>query len=134
MRNAMLTLMRIGWGTDNPSFRQMFTGLLIPGATHEQASSFNELQRKSTTPECAARYFEVVGDFDITDLLAAVQAPTLVMHVRDDLMVPIAAGRQLAAGIPGARFVAFPGRNHLFLEHEPASDRFFEEIRLFLSG
>jgi len=134
MRNAMLTLMRIGWGADNPSFRQMFTGLLIPGATHEQANSFNELQRKTTTPECAARYFEVVGDFDITDLLAAVQAPTLVMHVRDDLMVPIAAGRQLAAGIPGARFIAFQGQNHLFLEHEPASDRFFEEIRLFLSG
>jgi len=54
------------------------------------------------------------------------------MHVRDDLMVPLEAGRQLAAGIPGARFIALPGRNHLFLEHEPASDRFFEEISLFL--
>ena len=61
-----------------------------------------------------------------------VKAPTLVMHVRDDQMVPIEAGRQLAAGIPGARFIALPGRNHLFLEHEPASDRFFEEISLFL--
>ena len=60
------------------------------------------------------------------------QAPTLVMHVRDDQMVPIEAGRQLAAGISGARFVALPGRNHLFLEHEPASERFFEEISLFL--
>jgi len=69
---------------------------------------------------------------DITDLLAAVKAPTLVMHVRDDLIVPIEAGRQLAAGIPGARFIAFQGQNHLFLQHEPASDRFFEEIRLFL--
>ena len=63
---------------------------------------------------------------------AKVKAPTLVMHVRDDLVTPLEAGRQLAAGIPGARFVAFPGRNHLFLEHEPASKRFFEEISLFL--
>jgi len=54
------------------------------------------------------------------------------MHVRDDLICPLEAGRQLAAGIPGARFVIFPGRNHLFLEQEPASDRFFEEIGLFL--
>jgi pimeloyl-ACP methyl ester carboxylesterase len=54
--------------------------------------------------------------------------------VRDDLMVPLEAGRQLAAGIPGAHFIALPGRNHLFLEHEPASDRFFEEIGLFLKG
>ena len=62
------------------------------------------------------------------------KAPTLVMHVRGDSMVPFEAGRQLAAGIPGARFIALPGRNHLFLEHEPASDRFFEEIRFFLGG
>jgi pimeloyl-ACP methyl ester carboxylesterase len=106
----------------------------IPGGTHEQADYFNELQLKTTSPECAARYFDVCGDFDITDLLPRVRAPTLVMHVRDDLMVPLEAGRQLAAGIPGARFIALPGRNHLFLEHEPASDRFFEEISLFLSG
>jgi class 3 adenylate cyclase/pimeloyl-ACP methyl ester carboxylesterase len=131
-RDAMATLMRIGWGSDNPTFRQMFTGLFIPGATHEQADFFNELLRKTTSPECAVRYFETVGDFDIVDLLSKVKAPTLVMHVRDDQIVPIETGRQLAAGIPGARFIALPGRNHLFLEHEPASDRFFEEIGLFL--
>jgi hypothetical protein len=48
-------------------------------------------------------------------------------------MVPFEAGRQLAAGIPGAHFIALQGQNHLFLENEPASDRFFEEIKLFLS-
>jgi class 3 adenylate cyclase/pimeloyl-ACP methyl ester carboxylesterase len=131
-RDAMKTLMRLGWGADNPSFRQMFTGLFIPGGTHEQADYFNELQLKTTSPECAARYFDVVGDFDVTDLLSEVKAPTLVMHARDDLVVPLEAGRQLAAGIPGTRFIAFPGRNHLFLENEPASNRFFEEISLFL--
>ncbi|SDR62008.1 Adenylate cyclase, class 3 [Rhizobiales bacterium GAS113] len=133
-RNAMMTLMRLGWGADDPTFRQMFTGLFIPGGTHEQAGYFNELQLRTTSPECAARYFDVVGDFDITRLLCEVKAPTLVMHVRDDLVVPIEAGRQLAAGIPGARFIAFQGRNHLFLQHEPASARFFEEIRLFLGA
>ena len=85
MRDAMTTLMRLGWGADNPSFRQMFTGLFIPGGTHEQADYFNELQLKTTSPECAARYFDVASDFDITDLLSKVKAPTLVMHVRDDL-------------------------------------------------
>jgi class 3 adenylate cyclase/pimeloyl-ACP methyl ester carboxylesterase len=134
MRDAMTTLMRIGWGADNPSFRQMFTARFIPGGTHEQADYFNELQLKTTSPECAARYFEVVGDFDITDLLPKVKAPVLVMHVRNDVVYPFDAGRQLAAGIPGAHFIALPGRNHLFLEHEPACDRFFEEIRLFLRG
>ena len=132
-RNAMMTLMRLGWGADNPVFRQMFTGLFMPGATHEQADFFNELQRRTTSPECAARYFDVANDIDVTDLLARVTVPTLVMHVRGDLLVPIEAGRQLAAGIPGAHFMALQGQNHLFLQHEPASERFFEEIKLFLS-
>jgi pimeloyl-ACP methyl ester carboxylesterase/DNA-binding winged helix-turn-helix (wHTH) protein len=134
MREAMATLMRLGWGADNPSFRQMFTARFLPDATHEQVDFFNELQRKTTSPECAARFFDVVGDFDITELLSKVEAPTLVMHVRDDQMVPFEAGRQLAASIPDARFALLPGRNHLFLEHEPASARFFEEISLFLRG
>jgi pimeloyl-ACP methyl ester carboxylesterase len=126
-------LMRLGWGADDPAFRQMFTSLFIPEGTKEQADWFNDLQRKTTSPECAARYFEVVGNLDVRELLPQVEAPTLVMHVRDDLMAPIEAGRQMAAGIPGARFIALPGRNHLFLKHEPAAARFFEEINLFLT-
>ncbi len=132
MRGAMMTLMRLGWGADNPSFRQMYTATFLPGGTHEQADYFNELQRRTASPECATRYFDVAGDIDIIELLPKVKAPTLVMHARDDGVVPFEAGRKLAAGIPGARFVALPGRNHLFLEHEPASDRFLEEISLFL--
>ena len=132
-RKAMGTLMRLGWGMDDPAFRQMFTSQFIPEATKEQADWFNDLQRKTTSPECAARYLETVGDLDVRELLAQVQVPTLVMHVRGDLMAPIDAGRQMAAAIPGARFVALPGRNHLFLKHEPAAARFFDEINLFLS-
>jgi pimeloyl-ACP methyl ester carboxylesterase len=131
---AMNTLVRLGWGADNPAFRQVFTGLFMPGATQEQMDFFNELQRRTTSPECAFRYREVVGDLDVLDLLPRVSAPTLVMHVRGDAVVPFEAGRALAAGIPGARFVAFQGQNHLFLENEPASERFFEEIALFLKG
>jgi class 3 adenylate cyclase/pimeloyl-ACP methyl ester carboxylesterase len=132
-RKAMGTLMRLGWGMDDPAFRQMFTSLFIPEGTKEQADWFNDLHRRTTSPECAARYFEVAGNLDVRELLLQVQVPTLVMHVRDDLMAPIDAGRQMAAGIPGARFIALPGRNHLFLKHEPATARFFEEIDLFLS-
>ena len=42
---------------------------------------------------------------DVTDLLPKVKAPTLVMHVRGDQVQPFEAGRELAAGIPGAHFV-----------------------------
>jgi pimeloyl-ACP methyl ester carboxylesterase len=133
IRNAMLTLARLEWGSDNPAFRQLFTNNFIPGATKEQADFFNELQRRSTSPDCAARYMDATGDFDITDIVGKVAAPTLVMHVRGDLMVPVECGRELAPSIPGARFVTFPGQNHFFLEQEIASRRFFEEVTLFLS-
>jgi pimeloyl-ACP methyl ester carboxylesterase len=94
--------------------------------------SFNELQRKSATPEGAARYVETWGEIDVRDLLPKVTTPTLVMHIRNDSTVSFSAGKELADGIPGARFVAMEGKNHMFLESEPASERFFEEIELFL--
>ena len=131
-RDAITTLVRLGWGQNNPAFRRMFTEMMIPGATDQQMAFFNELQRRTTTPETAARYFDLTGDFDVTHLVGKVTVPALVMHTREEAAVPIEAGRQLAAGIPGARFVALPGQNHLFLEHEPAAQRFFEEIELFL--
>ena len=132
-RTAMVTLMRLGWGLDDPGFRQLFTSRMMPEATKEQADAFNELQRRTTSAECAVRYFETVGDFDIDDLLGKVTVPTLVMHARGDLMHPFDEGRRMAAAIPGARFVALQGNNHMLLPGEPAAARFIEEMELFLS-
>jgi class 3 adenylate cyclase/pimeloyl-ACP methyl ester carboxylesterase len=131
---AMLTLTRLGWGKENPAFRQLFTSHFIPGATREQADWYNELQRITVLPEVAVRMIEASGETDVTDLLPRVSAPTLVMHARDDARVPFDAGRRMAAGIPGARFVPLQGRNHLFLETEPAFGQFLEHTRAFLAG
>ena len=129
---ALATLIKMDWGSDSPAIRQMFAMQLAPGATKEQVDSFNELQRRTTSPDVAYRHFEAVGDVDTTEFLSKVTAPTLVMHARGDLQVPFDLGRQLAAAIPGARFVALQSRNHLLLEGEPAATRFFEEVDLFL--
>jgi class 3 adenylate cyclase/pimeloyl-ACP methyl ester carboxylesterase len=130
---AMKTLMKLGWGSDDPAFRQLFTSSMIPDAIKEQADAFNELQRVSASPECAVRYIETVSDFDVRHLLPKVRAPTLVMHVRDDRRVPLASGRELAAGIPGAHFVGLPGKNHIMLEQDGGAAIFLEEMRNFLS-
>jgi pimeloyl-ACP methyl ester carboxylesterase len=129
---AMLTLMRLGWGQENPAFRQLFTSQFIPGGTKEQADWFNDLQRVSASPENAARHLQANGDTDVADLLAQINIPTLVMHARGDTRVPFDCGRRLAAGIPGARFVPLQSQNHLILESEPAYARFIEEIKSFL--
>jgi class 3 adenylate cyclase/pimeloyl-ACP methyl ester carboxylesterase len=132
-RKALTTLVRLDWGADSPALRQMFTMHLVPDATKEQVDSFNELQRRTTSPEMACRYLEATGEIDVTGLATKIVAPTLVLHARGDLQVPFEAGRQLAAAIPGARFVALHGRNHLLTADEPATARFFEEIELFLA-
>jgi class 3 adenylate cyclase/pimeloyl-ACP methyl ester carboxylesterase len=131
---AMLTLLRVGWGQENPAFRQLFTSQFLPGGTKEQTDWYNELQKISASPEDAARNFIANGETDVTLLLAKVTAPTLVMHSRHDGRVPFESGRRLAAGIPGARFVPLESRNHLILEDEPAFPRFLEEIKSFLES
>jgi pimeloyl-ACP methyl ester carboxylesterase len=132
-RKALQTLMRQGWGQENPAFRQIFTSRLIPGGTLEQMQWFNDLQRITTSPENAVRIDQATGDLDVTELLPQVTVPTLVLHCRNDAVCPFIEGRRMAAGIPGARFVALEGSNHLILEDEPAWPRFLQEVESFLA-
>ena len=129
---ALATLIRTGWGDDSPVYRQLFSSMFLPGGTPDQLAKFAERQRKTTSPECAYRYFETTRNMDVSDLLPKVKAPTLVMHVRNDQVQPFEGGRELAGAIPGAHFVALQGQNHIPLEQDPASARILEEIDLFL--
>jgi pimeloyl-ACP methyl ester carboxylesterase/DNA-binding CsgD family transcriptional regulator len=130
--DALIAIMKTGWGRDNPAFRQMFTTMFMPEATPEQAQSFNELQRISTSPEQAARMATVDYALDVTDLAVRVSVPTLVMHALGDGLVPFEEGRRLAALIPDARFVPLEGKNHILMEDEPAWERFLAEVFAFL--
>lgn len=129
---AMIDLVRLGWGKDNPAFRQVFTSRFIPGGTDEQIGWFNELCRKTTSPEIAARLLESRAKIDIVALLGKVRTPTLVLHSRDDDIVPIGEGHILAAGIPGAQFIELDSKNHVLLEGEPAWERFRDETLEFM--
>ena len=133
-REAMNTLILRGWGQDNPAFRQMFTSLFMPGAAPEQMQWFNDLQRITTPPQNAHRLQDCFADIDVSALLPLVQAPTLVLHCRNDAVAPFAQGREFALGIPGARFVPLEGSNHLILEDEPAWARFQAEVKAFLAS
>jgi pimeloyl-ACP methyl ester carboxylesterase/DNA-binding winged helix-turn-helix (wHTH) protein len=131
-RTALLTLTRLGWGQDNPAFRQLFTTRFIPGAGDAEMKWFNDLQRVSASPENAARLINAFSRMDVRPLLASVTVPTIVFHAEQDGVVPFDEGRLLAAGIPGARFVPLPSRNHILLEAEPAWPIFLRELGAFL--
>jgi len=131
---AILALIRRGWGGDNPAYRQLFTSQFMPDATQEQMKSFNELQRLSSSPENAARFQVEVGNIDVMERLPQVKTPTLIFHSRDDARIPLAEGLQLAASLPNARMVTLESRNHILLEHEAAWGTFRREIRNFLDA
>ncbi|HEY6844483.1 MAG TPA: alpha/beta fold hydrolase [Thermoanaerobaculia bacterium] len=129
---AILEAMRVGWGKENPAFRQLFTSRFIPGASAEQLAWFSELARKSASPEMAAKILESRGYTNVADLLPQLRVPALVIHARDDAVVSFNEGRLLASTIPGAQFVELPGRNHVLLEDEPAWPRFQSAVLDFL--
>ena len=133
-REAMLTLTQVGWGADNPAYRQLFTNHYVPEATPKQMGWFNEMQRLSASPENAVRLQRVLAAIDVRELLPKVQVPTLVFHSRHDQAVPFAQGEELAAGIPGAGFIPLESRNHIMVETEPAWAMFAEVSRDFLDG
>jgi pimeloyl-ACP methyl ester carboxylesterase/DNA-binding CsgD family transcriptional regulator len=119
------------WGSDNPAFRQVFTSRFIPEGTDEQLRWFNDLCRKTTSPDLAGTLLHARAETDVTALLKEVRTPTLVLHARNDAIAPLSEGRLLASEIPGAQFVELDSLNHVLLEREPAWARFQEAVLAF---
>ena len=125
---AMIELIEQGWDGSNPVFRQIFTSRFIPGGTDEQRNWFSDLCLKTTSAQNAARLLELRGHVDVRQRLGDLRVPTLVIHARNDEVIPLASGRILASEIPGAEFVELDSANHILLPDEPAWRRFREAV------
>jgi pimeloyl-ACP methyl ester carboxylesterase/DNA-binding CsgD family transcriptional regulator len=108
VRAAMLDLIRAHWGLGSEVLADVF----LPEGSAETRSVFARLQREAASAQAAVDLLAQCYRTSVTDLLGEVAAPTLVLHRRDDRAIPYRAGRELAAGIPGARLVSLPGRSH----------------------
>jgi len=131
---AMIALMRVGWGRDNPTFRRLWTFSFAPDGDETLLRSYDALMRHTTSPENAARFEEAFGQIDVAGDASRVEVPTLVMHVDDDQVVSFGSGPQIAATIPNARFVQLHGRNHVIRPDEPAWPRFLEVLDEFVGA
>ena len=128
-----LELARVGWGRDDPAFRQVFAAQFQPDGTRADWAAFDQLQRRTTSPENAVRFLEQFGRIDVRDEAREVTCPTLIMHSRDDHRVPMRYGEELAALIPNSRLVALASNNHLLTATEPAWRMFCDEVDAFLA-
>ncbi|MAZ17502.1 MAG: hypothetical protein CL535_14400 [Ahrensia sp.] len=129
---AILTLIRHGWGKRGSPFIDAFATMFIPGGSQEQILSLIDLQRQTTSPENAAALRAAIDRFDVSDIVGEIAVPTLVVHARDDGVQPFEQGRLLASHIPGAEFVMLESRNHVILPQESVFSVLFEEIDRFI--
>src|SRR5690606_9458044 len=96
---AVMEVVGIGWGNDNPAFRHLFTARFVPQGSQAQLDWFNTLCRRTTSAENARALLKARGNVDVRDLLAKVEVPTLVLHSSRDQIAPLAQGKLLASGI-----------------------------------
>ena len=93
---------------------------------------WGKFERLGASPSAAIALMRMNREIDISAILASIQVPTLVLHLTGDTTVNVEGGRELAAGIPNARLVEFPGTDHIpFLD---AGDAILSEIEEFVTG
>ena len=129
---GLLKAAEIGWGADDPSFRQVFVHRMFRDATAEQQRAFDEVQRNTISGLNAARFLKNGFEINIQDLARQVRCPVLVAHTKDDPLMPFSEGLQLASLIPDSRFLPLEGSNHIPFESDSAWPIFLAELRAFL--
>ncbi len=129
---AMKAMIRAGWGKPGSAFVSAFTAVFCPDATKAERDSLVETQQASATPEMALKIRTALDHLDVSDALAKIVAPTLVVHASNDAVNPMSQARYLAAHIAGADLRVLESNNHLFVPSCPATDELLAVCLEFL--
>ena len=108
-RRSLVDFVRVNW----PLAAQMLAGLIVPHASGDEIAALSRHKRRAADAETAAAFLELELFTDASPYVAGITMPALVLHRRGDRAVPISRGRELAAALPNARFVALSGDSHL---------------------
>jgi DNA-binding winged helix-turn-helix (wHTH) protein/pimeloyl-ACP methyl ester carboxylesterase len=133
LEEARFEIVRLGWGRPDPTYRQIFVARFLPEGTQEEWREFDELQRRSTSPENAWRFVREFANIDITDIAPHVSVPTLVACARNEPDNVFEQSRELASLIPGSALLPLDSCNHLLPERDPAWPRFLAALEAFLA-
>jgi len=110
----------LGWKDMAPS--------LDPAGLAELARYY----RRCASPGAAVALLKMNTDVDVRDVLPTIRVPTVVMHRTADRDANVEEGRFIAAHIPGARFVEFPGADHSWWTQ--GRDAILDEIEELVTG
>jgi pimeloyl-ACP methyl ester carboxylesterase/DNA-binding winged helix-turn-helix (wHTH) protein len=127
-REQFFDVMRKQWGgpvgiverapsvADDPQFRDWWATYLRMGAS----------------PGAAVALTQMNAEIDVRNVLPSIRVPTLVIHRTEDQCLKVEEGRFVAERIPGAKFVEFPGVDHLPFVGD--QDAILDEVEEFLTG
>jgi pimeloyl-ACP methyl ester carboxylesterase len=105
MGDALQAAVKAEWGIGSQFLADMF----VAEDSFVSPRDFASYQRLAANPVQADGALRSVRALDVRPLLAQIEAPTLVIHTRDDRIISMKLGQEIAAGIRGARFTSFPG-------------------------
>jgi pimeloyl-ACP methyl ester carboxylesterase len=126
--DALLELMKQEWG--GPVAIDFWAPSLVGDPEFERW--WARLLRQGTSPAGAVALIELYREMDAREVLPTIDVPTLVLHRRDDRVVPARQGRYLAEHIPGARYVELDDADHLAMVGD--QDALLDEVEEFLVG
>lgn len=129
---AYFSMIETGWG--KVSHRKLFADLFLgQSASPEQIDYFMEMQRCSASQEVATAYFLSLAEREQGfEVAGQIRVPTLVLHPKDDQMVPFQNSLDLVAEIPGARLKPLDGDCHWLLFKTARSEEYITAIEAFL--
>jgi class 3 adenylate cyclase len=129
---AYLRDMADGWGTR--AYADKVLPWFFPSLAGDEATAdwWTRYMRGSASPAAAVMIEEMARQMDVRSILPTIRVPTIVIHRREDATVSIEAGRDVAARIPGARFVELPGADNAPWAGDP--DEVLDEVEPFFTG
>jgi pimeloyl-ACP methyl ester carboxylesterase len=97
----------------NAANRVAFGSPAYPESLDERMTAARAAYERSHRPDGVAQQMRaVIADGSRVDRLRRLSVPTLVIHGADDPLIPVAAGRDTAAAIEGARLEIIAGMGH----------------------
>nr|WP_231956684.1 MULTISPECIES: alpha/beta fold hydrolase [unclassified Actinoplanes] len=115
---ALLSLIEQDWDLFADAAAAAWLGWDAAPSNRWTAEAF----RGATTAPVAKAWFEAAGEIDVSDEVARVRAPALVLHRQGEQQIPVEVFRRLAADLPDARLVELPGSTPTLFMEDPGAD------------
>lgn len=129
---AVRAIARLGWDREEPTFRRLTIQAIVPEISPDVSDWLDHYLKRTISARMSVQVIDAIADFDFRPMLSSMKTPTLVVHARDNLAVPIAHGRRVAEAIPGAAFREAVSRNGAFSQIDPDWETTLEDIIRFL--